>query len=89
MIYYKSSKRHWWPHNVVTSLKRKDKLKQMKNKNGHADDLNTSTQSIKVLITRNLTTIEDKNAQRSIYAGVVSIDQIIDINTNDNVRGYS
>lgn len=88
MICYKSSKRHWWPHNVVTSLKRKDKLKKMKNKNGHADDLNTSTQSIKVLITRNLTTIEDKNAQRSIYAGVVSIDQIIYINTNDNVRGY-
>ena len=56
--------------------------------NGLAGDLNSGSKSIKVLLTRNLTTVEDKNASRSVYAGVVTVDQIVDINTNENVRGY-
>ena len=53
-----------------------------------AGDANSANTSIKVLLIRNLTVNEDKSAVRSIYSGVVTVDQIVDINTNDNVRGY-
>lgn len=49
---------------------------------------NSGTTSAKVLIVRNLTTTEDKASQRFVYSGVACVDQIVDINTNDNVRGY-
>jgi hypothetical protein len=55
---------------------------------GPAEALNSGTNSMKVLLTRNLTIVEDKNATRSVYAGVATVDQVVDINTSENVRGY-
>lgn len=60
----------------------------MQNYNTSAGDANSANTSIKVLLIRNLTVNEDKSAARSIYSGVVTVDQVVDINTNDNVRGY-
>ena len=60
----------------------------MQNNKTSAGDANSANTSIKVLLIRNLTVNEDKSAVRSIYSGVVTVDQIVDINTNDNVRGY-
>ena len=62
--------------------------KHMANANGPAGDLNPGTKSMKVLLTRNLTIVEDKNATRSVYTGVATVDQIVDIDTSENVRGY-
>ncbi len=60
----------------------------MQNNNTSAGDAKSANTSIKVLLIRNLTINEDKSAVRSIFSGVVTVDQIDDINTNDNVRGY-
>jgi hypothetical protein len=58
------------------------------NDRGVSEGSNSGITSAKVLVLRNLTVAEDSASKRSVYSGVVSVDQIVDINTNDNVRGY-
>ena len=60
----------------------------MANAQSPAEAQNSGNKSMKVLLTRNLTIVEDKNADRSIFAGVATVDQIVDIDTSLNVRGY-
>jgi hypothetical protein len=60
----------------------------MANAQSPAEAKNSGTKSMKVLLTRNLTIVEDKNATRSVYTGVATVDQIVDIDTSENVRGY-
>jgi len=62
--------------------------KHMANAQSPAEAQNSGTKSMKVLLTRNLTIVEDKNATRSVYSGVATVDQIVDIDTSENVRGY-
>lgn len=48
----------------------------------------SATTKAKVLLVRNLSITEDKLSDRSVYTGVACVDQIVDINTSENVRGY-